>query len=153
VKSADFKAESNNGAAAGSTESFIQMGASYLTSTAPAFTARLTATATYSNGTITVTPVFPSAPSLRGARPDSIVVTAKKGATTKTCEIKNNYNAAFADARWGLAGTCDITGIPTPAQTDGAATWDIFVQGTSTSTGKAALGPQRAAKIVVPAAG
>jgi hypothetical protein len=129
------------------------MGASYLSSKAPAFTARLGGTATLSNGTITVTPVFPSAPSLRGAMPDSIVVTAKKGATTKTCEIKNTYNAAFASAFWGLAGTCEITGIPTPTVADGDATWDIFVQGTSTSTGKAALGPQRAAKIVVPAAG
>jgi hypothetical protein len=153
VKSADFKAESSNGVAAGSAESFVQMGASYLSSKAPAFTARLGGTATLSNGTITVTPVFPSAPSLRGAMPDSIVVTAKKGATTKTCEIKNTYNAAFASAFWGLAGTCEITGIPTPTVADGDATWDIFVQGTSTSTGKAALGPQRAAKIVVPAAG
>jgi len=152
VKSTDFKAEAGNGVAAGSTESFIQMGASHLSSTAPAFTARLTATATYSNGTITVTPVFPSAASLRGARPDSIVVTAKKGATTKTCTIANTYNAAFASAYWGLAGNCEITGIPTPAAADGDATWDITVQGTSTSTGKAALGPQRAAKIVVAAA-
>jgi hypothetical protein len=153
VKSTDFKPENSNNVAAGSVESFVQMGASYLSSKRPAFTGRLTATATLSNGTITVTPVMPSAPSLRGALPDSIVVTAKKGATTKTCEIKNNYNAAFADARWGLAGTCDITGIPTPTLTDGDATWDIFVQGTSTGTGKAALGPQRAAKIVVTAAG
>jgi hypothetical protein len=152
VKSTDFKPENNNNVAAGSVESFVQMGASYLSSKAPAFTGRLTATATFSNGTITVTPVMPSAPSLRGALPDSIVVTAKKGATTKTCEIKNTYNAVFASAFWGLAGTCEITGIPTPAKADGDANWDIFVQGTSTSTGKAALGPQRAAKIVVPAA-
>ena len=149
VKSADFKADTNNGVAAGSTDSYIQMGASYLTQTAPAFTARLTATATLSNGTITVTPTYPSAASLRGALPDSIVVTAKKGSTTKTCTIASRYNAAWADAYWGLAGTCEISGIPTPAFADGDATWDIFVQGTSTGTGKAALGPQRAAKIVV----
>lgn len=152
VKSADFKAESNNGVAAGSVESFVQMGANYLSSTAPAFTGRLTATATYSNGKITVTPVYPSAPSLRGALPDSIVVSAKKGATTKTCEIKNTYNAAFDVANWALASSCEITDMPIPSFTDGDATWDIFVQGTSTGTGKAALGPNRAAKIVIPKA-
>jgi hypothetical protein len=152
TKSVDFKPESNNTVAAGSVESFVQMGASYLTSKRPAFTGRLTATATYANGNITVTPVMPSAPSLRGALPDSIVVTAKKGATTKTCTIANTYNTAFANANWALASSCEMTGFTVPTLADGDATWDIFVQGTSTGTGKAALGPQRAAKIVVAAA-
>lgn len=153
TKSVDFKPETNNTVAAGSVESFVQMGASYLSSKRPAFTARLGATATFANGNITVTPVMPSAPSLRGAMPDSIVVTAKKGATTKTCTIANTYNAVFANANWALASSCEMTGFTVPTLADGDATWDIFVQGTSTGTGKAALGPQRATKIVIPAVG
>jgi hypothetical protein len=154
TKSVDFKSETNNGVAAGSLQTFVQMGSSYLDSKAPLFTARLTATATYANGTITVTPVFPSAPSLRGALPDSIVVTAKKGATTKTCTIANTYNAAvLASANWALASSCEMTGFTVPTLADGDATWDIFVQGTSTGVGKAALGPQRATKIVITAVG
>jgi hypothetical protein len=101
------------------------------------------------NGVITVTPVFPSAPSLRGARPDSIVVSAKKGGTTKTCTIASTYNAAFDTAQLNLAASCQITDIPTPAFADGDATWEITIQGTSSGTGKAALGPTPAAKIVV----
>jgi hypothetical protein len=68
---------------------------------------------------------------MKGAFPDKIVVTAKKGATVKTCTIQANPNAAFADARWWLANSCDITGVPTPAVGDGDATWEIFVQASS----------------------
>jgi hypothetical protein len=150
TKTIDFKPEHGNAVAAGSTESWIQLGASYITSNQPAYTSRLTATATYSNGTITVTPVYPSAPSLRGAYPDSILVTAKKGATSKTCTITNTVNAAgLSDASWNLAGSCDITGITVPSALDGDATWEISIQGTSTVTGKAAPSASPAAKILV----
>jgi hypothetical protein len=131
VKSTDFKSDNNNNVAAGTVESYLQVGGSELTAKAPTFVGRYGATATRSGETITVTPVRPSHPSMKGAFPDKIVVTAKKGATVKTCTIQANPNAAFADARWWLANSCDITGVPTPAVGDGDATWEIFVQASS----------------------
>jgi hypothetical protein len=68
---------------------------------------------------------------MKGAFPDKIVVTAKKGATVKTCTIQANPNAAFDAARWWLGGSCDITGVAVPAHGDGDATWEIFVQASS----------------------
>jgi hypothetical protein len=131
VKSTDFKSDNNNNVAAGSVESYVQVGGSELTTKAPTFVGRYGATATRSGDTITVTPVRPSHPSMKGAFPDKIVVTAKKGATVKTCTIQAKPNAVFADARWALASSCDITGVPTPAVGDGDATWEIFVQASS----------------------
>ena len=131
VKSTDFKGDNHNNVAAGSVESYVQVGGSELTTKAPDFVGRYGATATFAAGTITVTPVRPSHVSMKGAFPDKIVVTAKKGATVKTCTIQANPNAAFADARWGLGGSCDITSIATPAHGDGDATWEIFVQASS----------------------
>jgi hypothetical protein len=131
VKSTDFKSDNHNNVAAGSVESYVQVGASELTTKAPTFVGRYGATAAFNNGTITVTPVRPSHPSMKGAFPDKIVVTAKKGATVKTCTIQANPNAAFDAARWWLGGSCDITGVAVPAHGDGDATWEIFVQASS----------------------
>ena len=131
VKSTDFKSDNHNNVAAGSVESYVQVGASELTTKAPTFVGRYGATAAFNNATITVTPVRPSHPSMKGAFPDKIVVTAKKGATVKTCTIQANPNAAFDAARWWLGGSCDITGVAVPAHGDGDATWEIFVQASS----------------------
>ena len=151
VQSGDFKSDNNNGLVSGLFDNYVSLGSADNYHVVPAFTDRLLGTATFSNGTITVTPVRVAAPSLRGAFPNSIVVTAKKGSTTLTCTISTSALApAVGDAHWGLPSSCDITGVPTPSLADGDATWDIFVQGTNSGVGKAALGPQRAAKIVVP---
>ncbi len=131
VKSTDFKGDNNNNAPAGSVEAYLQVGGSELTTKAPTFVGRYGATASRSGETITVTPVRPSNAAMKGAFPDKIVVTAKKGATVKTCTIEANPNAAFADARWWLNNTCDITGVATPAHGDGDATWEIYVQASS----------------------
>ena len=153
VKSTDFKSDNHNNVAAGSVESYVQVGASELTTTAPTFVGRYGATAVFNNGTITVTPVRPSHASMKGAFPDSIVVTAKKGATVKTCTIAANPNAAFDVARWWLGGSCDITGVATPAHGDGDATWEIFVQASSGKLVGPGATDKANAKVVVAEAG
>ena len=147
VKSVDFKAESGNGVAAGTTEAWIQVGASTLQHKAPTFVGRYGATATYANGVVTVTPVRPSHVSLQGAKADKIVVTIKKGATSKTCTIQNTATAA-ADQRWATPESCDIA----VAAGEEVATWDVFVQGSAVGVGTALIGPNRSTKVVVPAA-
>ena len=147
VKSTDFKSDNNNNVAPGTTEAWLQVGGSKLSHTAPTFVGRYGATATYANGVVTVTPVRPAALSLQGALADKIVVTIKKGATSKTCTIQNAATAA-TDARWATPSSCDIAVAP------GAelATWDVFVQGSAVNVGTALIGPNRSAKVVVPAA-
>ena len=147
VKSTDFKSDNNNNVAAGTTEAWLQVGGSKLTHKAPTFVGRYGATASYTNGVVTVTPVRPAAAVLQGALADKIVVTIKKGATSKTCTIQNAATAA-ADQRWATPASCDIAVAP------GAelATWDVFVQGSAVGVGTALIGPNRSAKVVVPAA-
>ncbi|MCX6485205.1 MAG: hypothetical protein NTX78_00940 [Rhodoluna sp.] len=146
VKSTDFKSDNNNNVAAGTTEAWIQVGGSTLSHKAPTFVGRYGATATYANGVVTVTPVRPSAPSLQGALADKIVVTIKKGATSKTCTIQNAATAA-AEPRWATPSSCDIAVAPGAE----VATWDVFVQGSAIGVGTALIGPNRSAKVVVPA--
>ncbi len=153
VKSTDFKSDNHNNVAAGSVESYVQVGGSELTTTAPTFVGRYGATATRSGETITVTPVRPSHASMKGAFPDKIVVTAKKGATVKTCTIQANPQAAFDAARWWLGGSCDITGVATPAHGDGDATWEIFVQASSGKLVGPGATDKANAKVVVAEAG
>jgi hypothetical protein len=78
---------------------------------------------------------------------DKIVVTIKKGATTKTCTIANAALAA-TDARWATPSSCDIAVAPG----EEAATWDVFVQGSAVGVGTALIGPNRSTKVAVPAA-
>jgi hypothetical protein len=78
---------------------------------------------------------------------DKIVVTIKKGATSKTCTIQNAATAA-TDARWATPSSCDIAVAPGAE----VATWDVFVQGSALNVGTALIGPNRSAKVVVPAA-
>jgi len=146
VKSTDFKGDNGNNVAAGTTEAWIQVGASTLSHKAPTFVGRYGATATYANGKVTVTPVRPAAASLQGALADKIVVTIKKGATSKTCTIQNTATAA-AENRWATPASCDID----VAQGAEAATWDVYVQGSATGVGTALIGPNRSNKVVVPA--
>ena len=147
VKSTDFKSENGNNVAAGTTEAWIQLGGSTLSHKVPNFVGRYGATATYANGKVTVTPVRPTAPSLQGALADKIVVTIKKGANSKSCTIANTATAA-TDPRWATASSCDIDVAPG----DEAATWDVFVQGSAVGVGTALIGPNRSAKVLVPAA-
>lgn len=146
VKSTDFKGDNGNNVAAGTTEAWIQVGASTLSHKAPTFVGRYGATATYANGKVTVTPVRPAAASLQGALADKIVVTIKKGATSKTCTIQNTATAA-AEQRWATPSSCDID-VAAGAE---VATWDVFVQGSATGVGTALIGPNRSTKVVVPA--
>ena len=146
VKSTDFKADNGNNVAPGTTEAWVQVGASTLQHKAPTFVGRYGATATYANGVVTVTPVRPSHVSLQGALADKIVVTIKKGATSKTCTIQNTATAA-TDPRWATPTSCDITGV----QGAEAATWDVFVQGSAVGVGTALIGPNRSTKVQVPA--
>ncbi len=146
VKSTDFKGDNGNNVAAGTTEAWIQVGASTLSHKAPTFVGRYGATATYANGKVTVTPVRPAAASLQGALADKIVVTIKKGATSKTCTIQNAATAA-AEQRWATPTSCDID-VAAGAE---EATWDVFVQGSAVGVGTALIGPNRSAKVVVPA--
>jgi hypothetical protein len=146
VKSTDFKGDNGNNVAAGTTEAWLQVGGSALTHKAPTFVGRYGATATYANGKVTVTPVRPAAASLQGALADKIVVTIKKGATSKTCTIQNAATAA-AEQRWATPTSCDID-VAAGAE---EATWDVFVQGSAVGVGTALIGPARSAKVVVPA--
>jgi hypothetical protein len=153
VQSGDFKSEFNNGLIAGVVDNYLALGSNENLHSAPAFVGRYGATATFSSGTITVTPVRPSHAAMKGVFPNKIVVTAKKGVTTKTCTIQSSATAAaVGDARWALPATCDLTGISTPAHGDGDATWEIYVQA---SNGKL-VGPGATdkpnAKVVVPEA-
>jgi hypothetical protein len=146
VKSTDFKSDTNTNVAAGTTEAWLQVGGSRLSHKAPTFVGRYGATATYANGVVTVTPVRPTAPSLQGALADKIVVTIKKGATSKTCTIQNAATAA-TEPRWATPSSCDIA-VAAGAE---VATWDVFVQGSAVGVGTALIGPNRSAKVVVPA--
>lgn len=133
--------------APGQTDIYLNVGSSDSFDSAPKYVGRWGARANWAAGTLTVTPVRPSHVSLKGAMPDKIVVTAKKGATVKTCEIATTAFAA-ENQSWSLAESCDIA-VAQPANGDGTATWEIFVQGQATGVGKAVLGPTPAAKVKI----
>lgn len=133
--------------APGQTDIYLTVGSAESSATQPTYVARYGANATWSNGTLTVTPVRPSHPSLKGAFPDTIVVTAKKGGTTKTCTIASKALDA-ADQAWALGESCDIA-IAAPAVGDGQATWEVFVQASASGVGKAVLGPTPAKKVKI----
>ncbi len=110
---------------------YISIGSNEAAYSVPTFVGRYGATATYANGNITVTPVRPAHPTMKGMFPTKIVVTAKKGATTKTCTIASTATATdVAASQWDLASSCDMA-VTAPAAGEDAQTWDIFVQAES----------------------
>lgn len=152
VQSGDYKYDSGagfaNGLPANGTDMWISLGSNDAYYSVPTFVGRYGATATYSNGKLTVTPVRPAHKSLQGMFPTKITVNAKKGATTKTCTIVNNVTqATFAGATWALPSSCDID-IERPAAGEDAQTWEVFVQAES-GIGKALLGPTPAKKVTI----
>jgi hypothetical protein len=84
--------------------------------------------------------------SLQGALADKIVVTAKKGATVKTCTISTAAQAA-ANGSWSLASSCDID----VAQTAEAQNWEISVLASAAGVGTALPSMNPAKKLTVPA--
>lgn len=135
IQSADYKKDNNNGLTPSITDLYLAFGTSETYTKVPAFVGRYGATASYNNGTITVTPVRPSHASLKGMFPTKIEVKAIKGATVKTCTIQNQAtNAVFANASFGLAESCDIA-VTAPAAGDDPQTWNIFVQASAFGVG------------------
>jgi hypothetical protein len=133
LQSGNFDGDHSNGlGTATGTDLYISLGSDESASKAPAFVGRYGATANYANGILTVTPVRPSHAKLKGAFPTSIVVTAKKGPTKKTCTIATTATkTSFDGASWGLAESCDIAIVAG----DTAAPWEIFVQASSSGVG------------------
>ena len=151
-QSGDYKYDSGNGFANGlprsGTDMWLSLGSNEAHYAVPKFVGRYGATATHSGSTLTVTPVRPAHPTMKGMFPSKIVVTAKKGATTKTCTISNTVTqTALEGANWGLASSCDMD-VAAPAAGEDPQTWEIFVQAESV-IGKALLGPTPAKKQVV----
>ena len=110
---------------------YMSLGSNEAAYSVPTFVGRYGATASYANGNLSVTPVRPAHPSMKGMFPSKIVVTAKKGATTKTCTIETTANAAVVDnASWDLASSCDIA-IAKPAVGDDPQVWEVYVQAES----------------------
>jgi hypothetical protein len=68
---------------------------------------------------------------MKGMFPTKIVVTAKKGATTKTCTIESTATAAVVDSSsWDLASSCSMA-ITAPAAGDDPQVWEVYVQAES----------------------
>lgn len=152
VQSGDYKWTDgySNGLPKTGTDMWLSIGSNDVAYSVPTFVGRYSATATYGNGNLTVTPVRPAHASMKGMFPTKIVVTAKKGATTKTCTIANNVTqATFAGATWALPSSCDMA-IAAPAAGEDAQTWEVFVQAESV-IGKALLGPTPAKKQIISA--
>jgi hypothetical protein len=133
LQSADYKWTDgfSNGLPKVGVDMWLSVGSGEVSYSLPKFVARYGATAVYANGNLTVTPVRPSHVAMKGMFPTKIVVTAKKGATTKTCTIANNATqAAFADASWNLPSSCDMA-ITAPALGDDPQVWEVYVQAES----------------------
>lgn len=138
----------SNGLPKVGTDMWLTLGVNEAHYTVPTFVGRYGATAAFSSGTLTVTPVRPAHPSMRGMFPTKITVTAKKGPTTKTCTIQNNVTqAAFAGATMALPASCDMAVTASP---DEDQTWDIYVQAES-GVGKGPGATDKPnAKVIVP---
>lgn len=153
IQSPDYKADANNGLPLNGTDLYLAFGTAEVTYAAPTFVGRYGATASYSNGTLTVTPVRPAHASMKGTFPTKIVVTAKKGGTTKTCTIESTATkAVYGDAGWSLASSCDMA-VAAPAAGEDPQTWEVFVQASASGVGTALLGPNPAVKVTVQPAG
>jgi hypothetical protein len=120
-----------NGLPRTGTDMWVSIGSNETHYTVPTHVARYGATAVYANGNLTVTPVRPSHVAMKGMFPSKIVVTAKKGATTKTCTIASTATAALVEnANWDLASSCDMA-ITAPAAGDDPQVWEVYVQAES----------------------
>jgi hypothetical protein len=120
-----------NGLPRTGTDMWVSIGSNEAHYTVPTHVARYGATAVYANGNLTVTPVRPSHVAMKGMFPSKIVVTAKKGATTKTCTIASTATAALVDsASWDLASSCDMA-ITAPVAGDDPQVWEVYVQAES----------------------
>jgi Bacterial pullanase-associated domain len=144
-QSGDFKSDNHNNLVAGKSDYWMAVGGNELFTSQPTYVGRYGATATYANGKVTVTPVRPSHASLKGAMPDKIVVTIKKGNVSKSCTITSTALALTAPS-WGLGTSCDIA----MKQTATDDTWTVWVQGSATGVGAALVGPKESAKITIP---
>ena len=110
---------------------WLSIGSGEVAYSVPTHVARYGATASYANGNLTVTPVRPSHVAMKGMFPTKIVVTAKKGATTKTCTIATTADqTAFAGASWNLPSSCAMA-ITAPAAGDDPQVWEVYVQAES----------------------
>lgn len=150
VQSGDYKWTDgfSNGLPKVGTSMWISLGSNEAHYSVPTFVGRYGATATFSNGNLTVTPVRPAHPAMRGMFPSKIVVTAKRGANTKTCTIQNNVTqATFAGATWALPSSCDMAVTASP---DEDQTWDIYVQAESVIGKGPGATDKPNAKVVVP---
>ena len=122
----------------------------------PSSIGRWGATATWANGVMTITPVRPSAASLRGAQPDTIVVTVKKGAGDNTTGFSNNsctistkvFEANIDNFSWTMPTTCDVN----VAAGEEEATYSVFVQASASGIGTGLASVKGFIKVVVPAA-
>jgi hypothetical protein len=150
VQSGDYKWTDgySNGLPKSGVDMWISLGSNEAHYTVPTFVGRYGATAAFSNGTLTVTPVRPAHPSMRGMFPSKIVVTAKKGPTTKTCTIQNNVTqATFAGAAWALPASCDMAVTASP---DEDQTWEVYVQAESVVGKGPGATDKPNAKVIVP---
>ena len=150
-QSGDFKNSDGftNGIKADKGSLYLALGGSNVHYTAPTFVGRWGATAAFANGQLTVTPVAPAHPSMKGMFPTKIVVTAKKGGTTLTCTIESKATLAAIDASaWALPSNCSMP-VTAPAVGEDPQTWEVFVQASAPSVGTALLGPTPAAKVTV----
>jgi hypothetical protein len=150
VQSGDYKWTdgNSNGLPKSGLDMWISLGSNEAHYTVPTFVGRYGATAAFSNGTLTVTPVRPAHPAMRGMFPSKIVVTAKKGPTTKTCTIQNNVTqATFAGAAWALPASCDMAVTASP---DEDQTWEVYVQAESVVGKGPGATDKPNAKVIVP---
>lgn len=150
VQSGDYKWTDgfSNGLPKVGTSMWISLGSNEAHYSVPTFVGRYGATARFANGNLTVTPVRPAHPAMRGMFPSKIVVTAKRGANTKTCTIQNNVTqATFAGATWALPSSCDMAVTASP---DEDQTWDIYVQAESVIGKGPGATDKPNAKVVVP---
>jgi hypothetical protein len=124
---------------------------------APSFVGRWGATATFANGKITVTPVRPTAAALRGAAPDTIVVTVKRGTenggasfTGNKCTISTKiFAASIDDFAWDMASSCDVA-IADADRTEDT-TYMVFVQASASGIGTGIASAKENKRVVVPA--
>ena len=138
----------SNGLPKVGTEMWLTLGVNEAHYSVPTFVGRYGATGTYSAGTLTVTPVRPSHPSMKGMFPTKITVTAKKGPTTKTCTIQSNVTqATFAGASMALPSSC---GMAVAASPDEDQTWEVYVQAESVVGKGPGATDKPNAKVVVP---
>jgi hypothetical protein len=133
LQSPDYKWTdgNSNGLPKVGVDMWLSIGSGEVAYSVPTHVARYGATAAYADGNLTVTPVRPSHVAMKGMFPTKIVVTAKKGATTKTCTVATNADQAlFAGASWNLPSSCSMA-IAKPAAGEDAQVWEVYVQAES----------------------